>query len=30
MNKLPDNFSLDRYGLHVSFVREEDADFVLR
>ena len=30
MNKLPQNFELDRYGLHVRLVREEDAEFVLR
>ena len=26
MTKLPENFELDRYGLHVRLVREEDAD----
>lgn len=30
MNKLPDNFSLDRYGLHVRLVREEDAEFIVK
>lgn len=25
MTKLPENFELDRYGLHVRLVREEDA-----
>ena len=25
MIKLPSNFELDRYGLHVRLVREEDA-----
>ena len=25
MNILPSNFELDRYGLHVRLVREEDA-----
>lgn len=29
MNKLPDNFSLDRYGLHVRLVKEEDAEFII-
>lgn len=26
---LPENFSLDRYGLHVRFVNEDDAEFIL-
>ena len=30
MTKLPSNFELDRYGLHVRLVREEDAEFILR
>ena len=30
MTKLPENFELDRYGLHVRFVREEDAEFILK
>ncbi|MBQ6723805.1 MAG: GNAT family N-acetyltransferase [Paludibacteraceae bacterium] len=30
MNKLPENFELDRYGLHVRLVREEDAEFIVR
>ena len=29
MIKLPSNFELDRYGLHVRLVREEDAEFIL-
>lgn len=29
MTKLPENFELDRYGLHVRLVREEDAEFIL-
>ena len=29
MNKLPLNFELDRYGLHVRLVREEDAEFIV-
>lgn len=29
MNKLPSNFELDRYGLHVRLVREEDAEFIV-
>ena len=29
MIKLPENFELDRYGLHVRLVREEDAEFVV-
>ena len=28
--KLPSNFELDRYGLHVRLVREEDAEFIVR
>ena len=27
--KLPSNFELDRYSLHVRLVREEDAEFIL-
>ena len=27
--KLPSNFELDRYGLHVRLVREDDAEFIL-
>lgn len=30
MTKLPENFELDRYGLHVRLVREEDAEFILK
>ena len=30
MTKLPSNFELDRYGLHVRLVREEDAEFIVR
>lgn len=26
MKKLPSNFELDRYGLHVRFVREEEKE----
>ena len=29
MTTLPSNFELDRYGLHVRLVREEDAEFIL-
>lgn len=29
MNKLPDNFKLERYGLNVRMVREEDAKFIV-
>jgi hypothetical protein len=29
MTPLPSNFELDRYGLHVRLVREEDAEFIL-
>ena len=29
MTKLPENFELDRYGLHVRLVREEDAEFIV-
>ena len=29
MNKLPSDFELDKYGLHVRLVREEDAEFIL-
>ena len=28
MTKLPENFELDRYGLHVRLVREEDAKYL--
>lgn len=30
MTKLPENFELDRYGLHVRLVREEDAEFIVK
>ena len=30
MNKLPANFTLNRYGLHIRFVQESDAAFILR
>lgn len=30
MNKLPQKFELDRYGLHVRLVCEEDAEFIIR
>ncbi len=30
MNKLPENFELDRYGLHVRLVRVEDAEFIVK
>ena len=30
MNTLPSNFELDRYGLHVRLVREEDAEFIVK
>jgi len=30
MIKLPSNFELDRYGLHVRLVREEDAEFIVK
>lgn len=30
MKILPDNFELDRYGLHVRLVREEDASFIVK
>ena len=29
MNTLPSNFELDRYGLHVRLVCEEDAEFIV-
>lgn len=29
MKTLPSDFELDRYGLHVRFVREKDAEFIL-
>ena len=30
MKTLPSNFELDRYGLHVRLVREEDAEFIVK
>lgn len=30
MNKLPDDFSIDRYGLHCRLVHESDAEFIVR
>ena len=30
MIKLPSDFELDRYGLHVRFVQKEDAEFIVR
>lgn len=30
LNKLPSDFTLERYGLFVRFVNEEDADFILQ
>ena len=30
MPKLPSNFELDRYGLHVRLVREDDAEFIVK
>jgi len=30
MKKLPNDFELKRYGLHVRLVREEDAEFIIR
>lgn len=30
MTKLPSNFELDRYGIHVRLVREEDAEFIVK
>lgn len=30
MTKLPENFELDRYGLHVRLVREDDAAYIVR
>lgn len=30
MKILPENFELDRYGLHVRLVREEDAEFIVK
>ena len=30
MNKLPENFELDRYGLHCRLVREDDAEFIVK
>ena len=29
MNTLPDDFSINRYGLHVRLVQEDDAEFIL-
>ena len=29
MEKLPENFTLERYGLQVRFVNEEDAEFIV-
>ncbi len=29
-NKLPQDFTIDRYGLHVRFVNESDAEFIVR
>lgn len=29
MTKLPENFELDKYGLHVRLVCEEDAEFII-
>lgn len=30
MNKLPNNFELDRYGLRVRLVNEDDVEFIVR
>lgn len=30
MNKLPLDFEMDKYGLHVRFVNEDDAEFILK
>lgn len=30
MNKLPKDFELDRYGLHVRLVQRDDAEFIVR
>lgn len=30
MNKLPEKFGLERYGLHVRLVREKDAEFIVK
>ena len=30
MIKLPENFELDRYGIHVRLVREGDAEFIVK
>ena len=30
MTHLPSNFELDRYGLHVRLVREEDAEYIVQ
>jgi hypothetical protein len=29
MKKLPNNFTLDRYGLHTLLVNEDDAEFIV-
>lgn len=28
--KLPDNFQIDKYGMHARLVKEEDAEFILK
>lgn len=30
MIKLPENFELDRYGLHVRLVREKDVQLIIK
>lgn len=30
LKRLPENFELDRYGLHVRLVKEEDAEFIVK
>lgn len=30
MNKLPEEFEIERYGLHVQLVREKDAEFIVK
>ena len=30
MNKLPDSFEMDKYGLRFRFVKEEDAEFIIQ
>lgn len=30
MTKLPENFELDRYGLHVRLVRKEDVQLIIK